>query len=69
MLSKVEASLIFRKRFHKTQTEILRLRGVYPEREKRVEPRKLSGLRMTNNRLVESPSGGKLEDFRKRGLL
>ena len=43
MLSEVEASLIFRRRQHKTQSEILRLR--------------FAPLRMTKNNLVDRSSG------------
>jgi len=55
MMSEVEASLIFRRRQHKTQSEILRLR--------------FAPLRMTKNNVVDRSSGDNPGDFRNQGLL
>ena len=56
MMSEVEASLIFRRRQHKTQSEILRLR--------------FAPLRITKNNLVHRSSGDNPRRFfATKGLL
>jgi hypothetical protein len=55
MLSEVEASLIFRRRQHKTQSEILRLR--------------FAPLRMTKNNVLDRSSGDNPGDFRNQGFV